>query len=292
MTTDASPHPTSATAPARVETDLPCAKCGYNLRTQAWGSKCPECATAVIRSGAPVGFRFHSQRSENLARWGIGILAAALLIEVVGKMAMTAALRVFFVTPPFVYWLGFYAWVYGGWLASFGRFAAILLLTQPFARATERFKPRFGLVTVALASVGILGTLLDLVLRLLGAGRIEIAAAHVCELCSGVAYVLACAHLLLRVERRRQRTLWWLLSPNVAAQVLVLYVTIIGAALFFSGTAPVISGSVVIFSSPWQYLLVDLLWWQKNVVGACWTGLLLALLLFLHRLRHAPRKAR
>ncbi|MFQ5807806.1 MAG: hypothetical protein ACE5I3_15270, partial [Phycisphaerae bacterium] len=280
MTADASHHTSGEAALPRVETDLPCAKCGYNLRTLPWESKCPECGAAVLKSAPPVGFRFHSQRSENLARWGTGILAAAFLVEVLGAMAMTAAFRVFFVAPRFVYWVGFYAWIYGGWLGSFGRFAAILLLTQPFARATERFKPRFALVAVIFASVGILGTLLDLVLRFsgltLGAGRIEIVAAHVCGLCFGIAYVLTCAHLLLRVERHQQRALWSLLCPIVAAQVLVLYVNIIAAGLFFSGAAPVISSSNVASSSPWRYLLVDLLWWQKNVVAACWTGLLLA----------------
>ena len=34
-------------APARVEQDLPCVGCGYNLRTQPLGGACPECGQAV-----------------------------------------------------------------------------------------------------------------------------------------------------------------------------------------------------------------------------------------------------
>lgn len=294
--TDATPDDTIAGhAAGRVEIDLPCASCGYNLRTLRWDGRCPECATPVIRSGAPVGFRFHSQRSENRARWGIGILAAALLVEVGGRMAMTAAFRVFFVTPRFVYWVGFYAWVYSGCLADFARFAAILFITQPFASKRERFRTRLTLVTLILASVGILGTLFDLILRFTGLtygiGEIEIFIDHISGLCSCIAYLLACVHLLLRVDRRRQRTLWLLLCPVVTAQALALYLPLTGAVIYFSGGVPLASTSGSTSGVLWLYLVVNPLWWQKNVVAACEVLLLLGLLFVLRQLRTAPRKS-
>jgi uncharacterized repeat protein (TIGR04138 family) len=33
-----------------ITADVPCVRCGYNLRTLDTGGKCPECATEVIRS--------------------------------------------------------------------------------------------------------------------------------------------------------------------------------------------------------------------------------------------------
>jgi hypothetical protein len=37
-------------AEGRVAEDLSCVECGYNLRTLEWGSRCPECATPILRS--------------------------------------------------------------------------------------------------------------------------------------------------------------------------------------------------------------------------------------------------
>ena len=219
---------------------------------------------------------------------GIGVVAAALAVEVLGMMAMIIAFRLFFVTPRWVYWVGFYAWIHSGWVAALAKFVVMLLITQPFACARDRFRPRIAFVAFGFALIGILGLLLDLVLRVPGlaasTGRIDIVASHVAGLCSGVAYVLVCVHLLLRVDRAHQRLLWLLLCPAVAAQVLVLFVSVSGAVLYFSGATPPVSGSPV-----FKYLLVDPLWWQKNGIPACGIALLLALLLFLRRLRAAPR---
>jgi DNA-directed RNA polymerase subunit RPC12/RpoP len=294
MKADSSANSAGNAAPRHVEEDLPCARCGYNLRTLAWDARCPECGTPVLRSGRPLGFRFASLRSERLVQIGIGVLAAAFLVEVAGRMAMTGAFRVFFVAPPFVYWVGFWAWVYGGWLARFAMFAAILLITQPFASERERFRARLTLATLIIAFVGVLGLLFDLVLRFTGLTvairQVEVGVTHLSGLCSCTAYALACVHLVLRVDRHRERTLWLLLLPVVAAQVLVLYLPLAGAVLYFSGGASLASTSGPKSAILWLCLLVDMLWWQKNVVAAANAALLLVLLLFVRRLRAAPRE--
>ena len=34
----------------RIDRDLQCVKCGYNLRTKSWNEQCPECGAAVVWS--------------------------------------------------------------------------------------------------------------------------------------------------------------------------------------------------------------------------------------------------
>lgn len=52
-----------AAATKVVETDLACARCGYNLRTAAWAGVCPECGLAVERSRLPEDLRFESVKA-------------------------------------------------------------------------------------------------------------------------------------------------------------------------------------------------------------------------------------
>ena len=63
-----------------VDTDLACARCGYNLRTAAWAGVCPECGLAVERS-RPIGdLRFESLQAVRRARAVVGFAVIVILL--------------------------------------------------------------------------------------------------------------------------------------------------------------------------------------------------------------------
>jgi len=295
MTVDSPQQEACDTPRKRVESDLPCAECGYNLRTLAWDSQCPECGAPVLRSGSPVGFRFHSRRSERRVGTGIAVLATGLLVEALGIQVMTMAMWLIFVIPLLFQSVAIYIWSYTGWLSSFIRFAAILLIVQPFAGEGDRFKPRFGLVIAVLALIGVLGVMLDLALRFpglsVGTRQIDIALAeYFAGVCALLAYLLAAVHLLLRVDRRSQPLLWVLMCLATAAQALLLSYVVTRDVLVFCGTTAFVPGFDTGTPTTGQRLLSLLLQWQRNVGPACGIAMLSALWLFLRRLRRTPRK--
>jgi hypothetical protein len=295
MTADSPQQKPSDTPAQRVETDLPCARCGYNLRTLAWESKCPECGAPVLRSGLAVGFRFRSRRAERRVGTGIAVLATGLLVETLGIQAMTVATWLIFVIPLSLQSVAIHIWSYAGWFSSFTRFAAILLIVQPFAGEDDRFKPRFGLAIAVLALIGILAVMFELALRLpglsVGTRPVEVALAeYFAGVCALLAYLLAAVHLLLRIDRRSQPLLWVLMCLAAATQALLLSSAVSGAALYFFGTTPFIPGFDTGTPTTGQHLLWLLLQWQKNIVPTCGIAMLSALWVFLRRLRGAPRK--
>ena len=76
------PRGTPEAAPF-VAADLPCAGCGYNLRSLAADAACPECGTPVARSVADAGGALHAARPGWLRSLAVGaalMLAAQLLV--------------------------------------------------------------------------------------------------------------------------------------------------------------------------------------------------------------------
>jgi hypothetical protein len=293
MTTETPNSAPSSDHTARVETDLPCAKCGYNLRTLAWDGKCPECSAPVLQSAPPVGFRFASQRSESRARRGIGLLALAFLIDMLGTAAMTLAMRLTFVAPPIVHWVALYMWVYAGLPASIAMLLAIVLTTQPFASRSDRFKLRLAYAATALALVGTLGVAVDLALRFptgsVGSRPLSlIAVFDLARLCWSLALLLLIIHLLLRIHRAEERMLWLTTCTALAAALLLLSVDIVGALRFY--LEPPYSFPERPDRAFWDHYWTFITWWYKNVAPAGRIAILLSLLLLLHRLRRSPRQ--
>jgi len=298
MMTDASSDATGEAPSTRVETDLPCAKCGYNLRTLAWDAKCTECGEPVVHSAPRHGFRFRSERSANRVRTGIGILAASLLAVTLSTAAFTIILRLIFVVPISVYWPAHYSWVYVRYLASPLQFLAMLLIVQPFAQRHERFKPRIGQLAFVLAILGLMGDVGELTLERSFWGAMSppqtlVAVRNILGLCWPFAYLGLCVHLLLRVERTAERTLWAVMCLALIGPLLVLCAD----ALFTIGC--------LLEPSSWRWqvwvltdnsrpiydseMLQPAWWWQNYVVPIAHVAMLLALWLFVRRLRAALR---
>jgi hypothetical protein len=75
-------------AASTVDYDLPCAQCGYNLRTLAHASRCPECATPVAVSLAPNPMAHADPAKLRRVRAGLLLsVASALLATTVPAVA-------------------------------------------------------------------------------------------------------------------------------------------------------------------------------------------------------------
>lgn len=80
----------------RIDCDLSCAECGYNLRTQGWTSNCPECGMSVITSArhdrlvdTPIHYR---QRLVTGSRWLKYAVVLAFLLVYPGVLVSCVAL--------------------------------------------------------------------------------------------------------------------------------------------------------------------------------------------------------
>jgi len=281
----------TATPSGRVETDLPCARCGYNLRTLAWDGKCPECATPVPASGPAVGLRFGSVRSERPACWGMGLLAVAFLFPTVGWLVYAAVQRFWFDVSRSVHVLALSVWTCSDWLGRMLCFAPVVLIAQPFAGRRDRFRRRLALTAFILAAVGLVAYLGCAAERFAGLAWNVANGLYGLGTCTAVAgYLLACIHLLLRIELRRRPGLWLALCAACAGQMVILGPQAFTLACWLFGAlfGPWPAGPSAMVA--WAFPNPDPWWYAKNVVGAARLALLAALLLYLVALRRAPRR--
>lgn len=243
----------------------------------------------------PVSFRFYSRRSEMRSRTGIGILAGAFLAYALGEFIVTLAWRLTFLIPG---WLIMGAWYARNWLsfaAGIAGFVSILCITQPLARDGERFRPHLAAVTSLLALIAMLVFLVDMAFTLGGISRIALPAGmdpalNVAFLLFFTAHVLLPVHLLSRIDRTREQTLWWLMCLGLAAFVLILFNVVGGVICNILKTEPFIPGYSTGRAELAQRLLALVRWWYRNMVPACRAVVLLACFVFLIRLRVGPRK--
>lgn len=72
---------------AHVCADIPCLGCGYNLKTLAVSSKCPECGRCVGESLSPVGQKLIRSlvASARALAWLPIVLVAVAVVFVVGS---------------------------------------------------------------------------------------------------------------------------------------------------------------------------------------------------------------
>ena len=89
--------PVDRTSPP-IDADVPCVKCGYNLRTLPIDGKCPECALSVAESldaQRRLAIRLGQDLAEQPRRWLITVASAiiAFLVCVVLSMLIVASVR-------------------------------------------------------------------------------------------------------------------------------------------------------------------------------------------------------
>lgn len=88
-----------------VSEDLPCVRCGYNLRTLAWTGRCPECGVDIIESSLPQrGFLFSSRQEANSVRAGLAILVVSTLIPTLAIIMIRLAAMNYHQFPSQLWW--------------------------------------------------------------------------------------------------------------------------------------------------------------------------------------------
>jgi hypothetical protein len=179
------PFPLPSPAPPEfVETDTPCRKCSYNLRTQPIAGRCPECGTPVAISIYGDLLRYSEPRwIKNLSLGATLILvyiflAIALVIlgvvlgalRVLGSHGAAATFQLFTFAASFVGWVG--SWLlterdpsgvgedqYGN-IRKFIRITLLLGVAGSFVSSVFKF---FAVAPITNASIAVAAGLLGLI---------------------------------------------------------------------------------------------------------------------------------
>jgi hypothetical protein len=139
----------SEVPPSRVQEDLPCGTCGYNLRTLEWSGSCSECGRPVRESRLLPGFRFSGLRAARRLQLVLALLVAATLVEVAAEIWFTYTCYTWLQTVNRAWrQASLYAWAYSSSMVAVIHFVVIWLLLRlfrsPTGKATSRL-PRLAL---------------------------------------------------------------------------------------------------------------------------------------------------
>ncbi len=132
----------------RIEQDLPCAKCGYNVRGLTYAGSCPECSAPIERGAGDV--LLSGDDAERRA-WRLGLaLASGCLVGAVAARLLLFVVG-FGVLSPLVasayLWLGFalsLVWMVAAWLitpAALGRRRIFMGQLRLVVRVSQLFWP-------------------------------------------------------------------------------------------------------------------------------------------------------
>lgn len=289
-------HTGAESVPAgRVECDLRCVRCGYNLRTLAWDGRCPECGTAVVRSGMPVALRFASLRCEGWFRVGIGLFAVSLLLKACGVVVGSWTYRFIFTIPVWVALIGHRIWAYSPLASGLAGSIAVMLVVQNFGPKESPVCPRRALAATALALLALVSLVVGVAFNILaplprGLYTLGDGAWYVSEFSLALCYALMMFHIVGRIG-----------SP--AHKHLRRLILVAGAAWLPAAARPpamaaygvlLVSGWMGPTGSPeflrWQAAGGLFLWWEKNVEAACGMATLVVLLLLLRVLARTERR--
>ncbi len=271
--------------PQRIESDLECVGCGYNLRTQACDGICTECGLPVGRSALPIGFRLPSRRAALAIRRGLAILVAAILLETVLWIQIDVVLR-YALQLSNRQWINrsVKAWVYGTSGSKLIELIAILVITRLLAKKMNRFRPRLAGVIVVIALLGLLTE--GLILQGWSYASPSILSndwvfglkvvVNFLRICEPLSIVLLWVFMLSTVDSDKSRMLRLIMLFTFVPLALILCGEIIDAfywtsdIVFARNNGSLYMGSLMTSPPKWTYDIIDLYnWWNQNISAAC-----------------------
>lgn len=274
--------------------DLTCVGCGYNLRTLSWSARCPECGIDVAASRLPAGTSFESWRQLRRLRWALVLLVAAGLVVTIAQIGIGWVFRWQYDAPRWWLMQNVYLWSSSLSAAHTMQIIVVLAATYPCWMPRRPGRSRLGLAACffGLASWG--GHMVSSWGRFLIFAplfswclfqpfRVDmIAVSRVASM------VLFWAFLMSRLDRRRERLLWF--SALIAA---------LGSALpLLSEFSNVLAFSLFDRTNIWTNWFVKDLWnftnwWQDLGNELAWLISVLAAWIWIRRLRRwmTPRAA-
>ena len=275
-----------------IDDDLPCARCGYNLRTRTWDSNCPEC-NRPARASAPLrGFRIQSERGLRKLRAGVALLIVGTLAYALGDVIVTLGLRFFFDITAAQRRAVLWIWLENEVVVQILTFFSILLVAQRFSRSKrDQLAPRLGLLAVSLGAVALA---IDLGWRITDAfipsgpwGWGDTTAYAVKLLCESLALCMIWVHLSLRVAPDVEGVLRRVMLVSTVVPVAVLCAAVaisLDVAALVNANLPQWLHAVIPF---WHDAFA--LWWQDSGHAIVYMGMLPPLWLYVRRLDAAAR---
>jgi len=292
MTSESPEQRTDDVPSTHVAVDLPCAKCGYNLRTLAWDSQCPECGLAVSGSLPPPGFRFQKMATVFRVRRGLALVVIAILVEVSCALALFVMMRHYHKLPPPALRLS----VLSYWHISLGVLVisafGLVLATYPYGWRGDRLLRALGIAVVVLVALpvaaGVAIRLADRPGSLpFGLGWYTyLAATAPFFYCFSVAHVLVWVHLLARVRAAEHQALWSMTFLVLLTQSFLLIQGLCRYANFLINLKGMPGPSGVL---SWGGSISDhwLGGWERQINGLAWIVTLFGLWFYLRKLNQA-----
>ena len=285
-----------------IDSDLSCARCGYNLRTLVVAGLCPECGEAVALSLKYRPFRFGNPETPKRVRNGLALFIVAVLANAIFILILTGAMRLAYVVPPGPYRLVTRSLSYGLMIAQLSVMLGLILATWPYGRRGDRFARPLGVAVLVFFSLSAAPDVVRLahwVLTTNGSvfslGHAGLILGSIATCAGSLAPLLAWIHLMLRVRYGRNRPLW----------LVTLGIVLVHFLLFASSVSVVVSvlqvmkyvsfpGTVVQFAGPTvkSITLVSLLRVSGHRISAFASLVTIgAIWLYLRRLRTATSSA-
>src|SRR5258706_9556058 len=85
--------PPPASPPPALDQNLPCLRCGYNLRTLSIDARCPECATPIASSLDPTLLRYADPSWTHALGQALGLMIFSLLVQVAYLLVLLVFMR-------------------------------------------------------------------------------------------------------------------------------------------------------------------------------------------------------
>lgn len=288
----------------RVEGDLPCARCGYDLRTLPCDGVCPECALSIRESIVPVGFRIVARGEARTLCRRLTLVVAAVFFEAMAYLFFFSWCRY-----AFPFWAAGWTRLFSAWwecvwatlvLSDIAIAVAPMGVVLAWRRASHGIGPTRSrrltlvLVTVGAVFVGVYHVILHWRWRLsipgdpISATLLAMAAAA-----GPAALVCMCFYILALIDRRGQPWLW---RAWIGCVPFALGAGLGRAGLHFADACVSLwcppGGGAMSYLNDTAFDIAEFSqWWETNIGYACWVVLLLAIALLAHRLRAAPLAA-
>lgn len=284
-----------------VTSDLLCVRCGYNLRTLAWDSVCPECHVAVNQSVLPAGFRFNARREAYHLRRGLLFLVISVLVAAIADVGLTVAMR-YVMQLPSDAWrmaaLDGHGYAYR--TANVLTFLAIWFVAWPYRHSADLLGRRLRVATIVVATIGLLTQIAFwTLLSRSGPGALDdpplpiLVVARIIGLCTPVSLILLWFCLLARVDPSAMPMLRISVCVSLGFCILASLEWIMHTICSIGLTSSLSEGGNVASPGPrafWLQWCFLSMWWHKYIGAACWAAMLLVTWMFVRRLDSALRR--
>lgn len=234
-------------AKRRIDSDLACARCAYNLRTLSVDASCPECGLPNCQSFAPAGFQFGTVSAVRGALRGVGLLLLAELS--IGILHILQFLWLRYDSIVTILPLRWFGWVMliQGTIATLLRCLGVFLVVRERLNNPSHAPSILRWVCLAFTGTGLLARVFVLLSRfgVTPASIFDETIAQVCDTLVFLASFSAFLILIIALQKASYPFLWWLMTATVAPWMLLFLPTFLRFAHWLESGQ---SGRTIVFA--------------------------------------------